>query len=56
MDLIEDQRRDLAPLEDLRRTPLGGIDPRRAAEVARAQTRDEAERGRIDSALFGSAI
>ncbi|GAA2849621.1 hypothetical protein Acy02nite_00390 [Actinoplanes cyaneus] len=56
MDLIEDRSTRRPPLEDLRRTPLGSIDPRRAAEVARAETRDAHDHGRIDSALFGSNI
>ncbi|WIN01028.1 hypothetical protein ACTOB_005138 [Actinoplanes oblitus] len=56
MDLIEDRRRDLPPWEDLRRTPLGSIDPARAARVAEGERREEADHGRIDAALFGSSI
>ncbi|GAA2714254.1 hypothetical protein [Actinoplanes palleronii] len=56
MDLIEDMRQDAPPLEDLRRTPLGRIDPARAASVGGADTPDEADLGRIRSAPFGSAL
>ncbi|BCY10099.1 FXSXX-COOH protein [Actinoplanes sp. L3-i22] len=44
------------PLEDLRRTPLGSIDPLRAAWLSRDDEPDATDPGRIDSAQFGSAI
>ncbi|WP_436531292.1 FxSxx-COOH cyclophane-containing RiPP peptide [Actinoplanes sp. HUAS TT8] len=56
MDLIENRSTRRPPLEDLRRTPLGSIDPKRAAQVARGEARDAQDHGRIDSALFGSNI
>jgi hypothetical protein len=64
VDLIVDRhqpqrsigRRQEPPLADLRRTPLGSIDRRRAAEVAYSGARDEGDLGRIDAATFGSTI
>ncbi|WP_198171233.1 hypothetical protein [Actinoplanes awajinensis] len=46
----------VVPLEDLRRTPLGSIDPARAAQVALADAPRDADHGRTASSLFGSAL